>query len=68
MPLKSGGKSKASKRAAVKADIHELSHSQTAAGRSRNSGPNAHARNVAIAMKTVYDQHRSGKRSGRSKA
>lgn len=58
MPLVKGGKSKASKRAAVKADIHELTHSQTAAGRSRNSSPNAHARNVAIAMKTVYGKRR----------
>jgi hypothetical protein len=55
MPLVKGGKSKASKQAAVSADIKELSHSQTKAGKARNSGANSHARNVAIAMKTVYD-------------
>jgi len=54
MPLDKGGKSAASKRAAVGRDIKELSHSQTAAGKARNAAPNAHERNVAIAMKTVY--------------
>jgi hypothetical protein len=65
MPLEHGGKSKASKQAAVGANIRELTHSQTAAGKTRAAGPNAHARDVAIAMKAVYDDHRSGRRSGR---
>jgi len=48
MPLQKGRS-----KAAISANIRELSHSQTAAGKKRNAGPNAHARNVAIAMKTA---------------
>lgn len=46
MPLKPG-----KSRAAISSNIRELSHSQTKAGKARNSGANAHARNVAIALK-----------------
>lgn len=46
MPLKSGKSKKA-----ISANISELSHSTTKAGKKRNAQPNAHAINVAIAMR-----------------
>lgn len=46
-------------RAVIAANIHELSHSQTKAGRSRT-----HAQNVAIALKQA-GYIRKGKRKGR---
>ena len=35
-------------------NIKELSHSQTKAGKARNARPNAHAINVAIALRAAY--------------
>lgn len=46
MPLKRG-----KSRAVISSNIRELEHSQTKAGRKRNAQPNAHAINVAIAMR-----------------
>lgn len=54
MPLKPGRS-----RSAISSNIRELSHSQTKAGKARNAGPNAHARNVAIAMRQA---DKSGRR------
>lgn len=44
MPLKKGRS-----QATISANIHELSHSQTAAGKKRT-----HAQNVAIALKSAH--------------
>jgi hypothetical protein len=55
MPLKRGRS-----RAVISSNIHELSTSRTAAGRARNARPNAHAINVAIAMKQA--RRRKGRR------
>lgn len=44
MPLKKG-----KSRAVISANIHELSHSQTKAGKNRT-----HAQNVAIALKEAH--------------
>lgn len=49
MPLKSGRS-----RAAIGGNIRELSTSRTKAGKTRNAQPNAHAINVAIAMRKAY--------------
>jgi hypothetical protein len=38
-------------RGAISANIKELTHSTTKAGKARNARPNAHAVNVAIAMR-----------------
>jgi len=46
MPLRKGRS-----QAAISANIKELSHSRTKAGRSRNARANAHAINVAIALR-----------------
>lgn len=53
MPLKRGRS-----RAVIRQNIHELSHSQTAAGKKRT-----HAQNVAIALKTAHYK-RKGRRGG----
>jgi hypothetical protein len=47
MPLKAGKKN-------IGANIRELSHSQTKAGKKRSSNPSSHKMNVAIAMKKAY--------------
>jgi hypothetical protein len=55
MPLLRGKKN-------VGANIHELSTSRTKAGRARNAKPNAHAINVAIAMRKAYDTPKGKRR------
>lgn len=57
MPLRKG-----KSRAAISANIHELSHSHTAAGRKRNAQPNAHAINVAIALKAAHYKRKGHRR------
>jgi len=56
MPLKPGRS-----RQAISANIHELSHSRTKAGKRRNASPTAHAQNVAIAIREAYGP-KKGKR------
>ena len=52
MPLKKG-----SSRATIAANIHELSHSQTKAGKGRS-----HAQNVAIALHEAHYKAKGKKR------
>lgn len=46
MPLRPGRSRKV-----IAANIRDLEHSQSAAGRKRNAQPNAHKINIAIAMR-----------------
>lgn len=57
MPLRKGRS-----KAAISANIHELSHSHTKAGKARNAQPNAHAINVAIALKAAHYKRKGRRR------
>ena len=58
MPLRPG-----KSRKTISGNIHELTVSRTKAGQARNAKPNAHAVNVAIAMREAYDKRK--KKHGR---